>query len=110
MSRRILQINELLRERLGEIILREVSFKPGVLATLTKVSVSRDLRHASVHISPFPETESEYVMRTLEHERKRIQKILHGGLHMKPLPAIAFLTDTTEREADIVERILRDLD
>lgn len=109
MSHRILQINELIREHLGEILLREVSFKAGILVTISKVDTTADLRHSRISISTFPESETGYAIGTLAHEKGRIQKVLHGKLHMKPLPAISFRADPTEQNADVIERILMEL-
>jgi ribosome-binding factor A len=106
MSRRLLQINDLIREHLGGLLLREVSFKTGILVTITKVDTTQDLRHARISISTFPEQESDYALKTLAHERGRLQKSLHGMLHMKPLPIISFRSDSTEQNADVIERIL----
>jgi len=109
MSQRILQINELLREHLGGILLREVSFKTGILVTITKVDTNPDLRRSNISVSVFPEKETAYALRTLEHEKRRIQKTLHGKLHMKPLPLISFRSDPTEQNADVIEKILLEL-
>lgn len=107
MSHRILQINELIRELLGTILLKEVEFKPGILVTITKVNTTPDLRNARVHISVLPEHESGYALKTLLHERKKIQFVLHGKIHMKPMPKISFEYDPTESRADEVEKLLR---
>lgn len=109
MSHRILQINELIREHIGEIISREVSLKTGVLTTITKVETSPDLRHAKAWVSIFPEHEEHYVMRTLSHERGRVQKSLYRKLHMKPMPVISFHHDQTEQNADVIEKLLLEL-
>ncbi len=109
MSHRILQINGLIREHLGNIFLREVSFKVGTLVTITKVDTSADLRHSRILVSVFPETESVYALKTLEHEKGAIQKALHRKLHMKPLPVISFHCDPTGENADIIEKLLIEL-
>jgi len=109
MSQRIIQINSLIREHLGNIILREVTFKTGTLVTITKVDTSADLRHTKVHFSAYPEGDSEYALQTLLHEKRVIQRALHEKLHMKPLPKLSFLSDPTEKNADVVERLLRDI-
>ncbi|HWQ60366.1 MAG TPA: ribosome-binding factor A [Candidatus Fimivivens sp.] len=106
MSKRILQINDLIRELLGDLVLREVAFKTGTLVTITRTDTSADLRHSRVFVSIYPEQETGYALKTLEHERKKLQGALHRKLHMKPLPLISFHSDTTERNADIVERII----
>lgn len=109
MSQRILQINDLIREHLGELFLREISFKAGILVTITKVETSADLRHAKISISTYPEQESEYALKTIFHEKRAIQKALHRKLHMKPLPILSFVSDSTEQDADVVEKLLRRL-
>ena len=104
---RIDQINELLRAELGEVFRKEVSLKQGVLVTISKVETTRDLRHAKVSISVFPETEEAYAMKTLGKELPSIQKMLYTKLYMKPLPRIHLLSDHTEQKADVIEKLLR---
>jgi len=109
-SRRILQINGLIRKHLGEIIAREVDFKSGVIVTISKVETTPDLRGVRVSVSVFPEIEEEYVMKTFRHEIGTIERKLHGFLHMKPLPRISFAFDPTESKADEIEHLLKTLE
>lgn len=106
-SRRILQINELLRKHLGEIIAREVDFKPDIIVTISKVDTPPDLRNTRVSVSVLPESEEHYAMETLRKERLAIQKLLHSRLYMKPLPKVTFVFDPTESHADEVEHLLK---
>ena len=110
MSHRILQINGLLREHLANILLRDVNFKESVLVTISKVETSPDLRNARVYISALPETEYDYVMKTLRHERGHVQKELHAKLSMKPMPKISFTFDPTGSKADEIEHLLKILE
>lgn len=107
MSQRIIQINELIRGHLGEILSRELSLKPGVFVTITKVDVSKDLRHAKVSVSVFPETEEEYAIKTIGKEKWNIQGKLNRKLYMKPMPALSFSFDGTESSAQEVEDIFK---
>ncbi len=106
---RIIKVNELLRKLLGEIIEREVSLKKGVFITIAKIDTSRDLRYTRMFISVFPEGETHYVTETLKKELSKIQKELYTKLHMKPMPKLSFEIDTTEQEADVVEKILKEI-
>lgn len=110
MSKRIIQINDLIRAHLGEIFAHEINLKPGVLATITKVDTTPDLRRSDVLVSVFPETEERYVMKTIAKEKHGIEKALHSKLYMKPLPKLAFSFDPTESKADEIERILKGLE
>ncbi len=110
MSKRIIQINELLREHIGDIFVHALNLKPGVLATITKVDTTPDLRRADILVSVFPESESDYVMNALKREKWKIQKALYARLYMKPLPKLSFLFDPTASKADEIERILKSLE
>jgi len=106
---RIIKVNEHIRKLLGEIMEREVSLKTGVLITIAKVDTSRDLRYTRMFISVFPEKETHYVSETLKKELPKIQKQLYAKLHMKPMPKISFEIDTTAQEADVVEKLLKEI-
>jgi ribosome-binding factor A len=105
MSKRILKINQLLKEKLGEIIRKELSLKPSVLVTIIKVDTSKDLRYAKALLSVYPETEDDYVLKTLYKESKKIHKVLHQELFMKPLPKIKFLINDNQKKLSEMEEI-----
>lgn len=109
MSQRIEKINSLIRKHIAEILTKNLSLKLGVFLTVAKVDTTADLRYTRISLSVFPEKEIHYVEATLKKEIRQLQKALHGKLHMKPLPKLVFLTDTTEAAADKIERILLEL-
>lgn len=109
MSLRIAKINELVKSHLGEILTRELSLKPGVFITISKVDTSPDLRYTRVFVSIFPDSEIHYVEQTLKKEMNTIQGNLNKKLVMKPLPKVVFKTDLTESKADVIEKLLREL-
>lgn len=106
MSLRTKKINALIKSRLSNIILKDLSLKPGILLTISKVDTSPDLRYTTIFISIYPEKETEYTIKTLEREKIFLQKILNNKLSMKVLPRINFKIDTTEIEADSIEKLL----
>lgn len=109
-SLRLVKVNELIKQLLGEIMERELSLKAGVFITIAKVDTSQDLRYTRMFISVFPEQETHYVSETLKKELSQIQKTLCSKLYMKPMPKLSFEIDTTAQEADKVEKILKDLE
>ena len=60
-------------------------------------------------VSVFPESETNYVTETLKKEIGAIQKKLYTKLYMRPMPKLSFSIDTTEQEADKVEKLLLEL-
>lgn len=109
MSQRIEKINSLIRKHISEIFLKEVSFKPGVFLTIPKVDTTPDLRYTRVFLSIFPEKETAYVTATIKKEAYVLQRALNQRLQMKPLPKLVFEVDTTEAEADKIEKILLEI-
>jgi ribosome-binding factor A len=109
MSERIQKVNELIRQHVNDIILKELSLKGDVFVTISKVDTTPDLRYTRIFISIFPEQERTYAMKTLGHEIFRIQGALNKKLRMHPLPKIVFQLDTTESKADEIERLLKEI-
>jgi len=107
MNTRINKINNLIKKDVSDIFLKKLSLKEGVFVTLTKVDTSRDLRYTRIFISVFPETEINYVVKTLKKETFKIQGFLNKKLIMKPLPKISFQVDMTEARADEIEKLLK---
>lgn len=105
MSQRILRVNQLLKQEIGQSLLREIDFG-GVLVTITEVDTSDDLRQAKVKISVMPTEKSEQVLIILEKNIYHLQQILNKKLTMKTVPKIRFVIDQTEVKAQRIEEIL----
>lgn len=109
MSARTTKINELIRQHINEIILKDLSLKAGVFVTISKVDTTPDLRYTRIFVSIFPEKEIVYAEKTLAKELYRIQGALNKKLYMRPLPKIQFITDMTESKADEIEKLLKNI-
>ena len=96
-----------LKEKIADILLRELSFDKNTLITVQSVSTSRDLRYASVKISTIPFEKSEEVLKILEKQSPFIQKELNRAVEIKFVPKIKFEIDTSEEKADRIEKILK---
>lgn len=110
MSHRIEKINELIKQQISEILIRELNLKPGIFLTVSKVDTTRDLRYTRIFLSIFPEKEAGYVLETLKKEIYNLQRVLNKKLSMRPLPRIEFIHDITESKADEVEKILKKME
>ncbi len=106
---RIDRINELIKETLADILLKEIEIPPDVFLTVVKVDTSRDLLYTKVFFSVFPEKKFGEILRILEKKIYFIQGKLNKKLHLKPLPRIYFLADKTEAKAEKIEKLLKDI-
>jgi ribosome-binding factor A len=104
MKRRILQINKLLQEEVGKIILREVDL-PDALVTITRAETSSDMLYANIFVSVLPEKEAEKVVHILEKRAYFIQRKINKILKMKFVPRIRFRGEDKTKEAGKIEDI-----
>lgn len=109
MSKRLPQVNQLIRKELSRIILREIEFPEGVLATLTRVETSVDLEQSKIYVSVLPENNLEIVLRILNKNIYELQQRLNHRLRMRPIPRICFIREKETIEADKIEGILEEL-
>ena len=90
MSKRIEQINELIKRELGKIILREVDLPENALVTIISVESASNFQSAKIQISVIPETSADAVMKDLNKQIYFIQKTLNKRLKIRPVPKIIF--------------------
>lgn len=109
MSWRTSQVNELLREELSELLLREVK-DPRVdhgLVSITEVRTSPDMRHATVYVSHLGDAaDRDEVIAGLQHAAPFLHRELVHRLKMKIVPDFHFRYDPSiERGAHLASLI-----
>lgn len=101
---RIEKINEVLKEQLGQAILKEVELPRGVLATITRVETTKDLNQAKVFVSVFPEDQTKVALAILVRCGYNLHQILNKKLRLRKVPKLRFLQDTqTSKELRLDE-------
>lgn len=106
MSKRLDQINDLIRDNISQIILKELSLKPGVFTSVIKVDTTSDMRYTRIFLSVFPITEQHYVMVTLKKELYRIQGFLNQQLQTKINPRIEFMLDEHQEQVSKIDKLI----
>lgn len=106
MNFRSARVGKLIREELGEIIVRELEF-PNALVTLTEVEIAKKLEHALVNVSVIPSSAAEETLEKLKKFRGKLQHLLNNKLNIKPMPRIEFKIDRgPENAANVEKRLL----
>ena len=106
MTERIPQVNELLQQELGTILLREFDVPENTLVTLTRVDTAPNLQQAKIYISVMPEEQAKEVLKLLKKEVYEMQQLLNKRLNMRPVPRIEWVLETKTIEAQEIEEIL----
>ncbi len=109
MSKRSAQVSSELQQQLSKIISKEIEIPLGSLVTLTRVSLSPDLKIAKVFISVFPESKRGTILNFLLKSTNLIRKQLKSQIRFYTLPQIHFFIDEDEikrkRVIDALDKI-----
>ena len=109
MSRRVQRLNQLIKQEISQIILREVDFSKDVLVTVTRVDTSPNLIQSKIYISAIPEENISDVLKTLRRSIYNSQQKLNKRLKMRPIPKIIFMEEKETREAARIEELLEEI-
>lgn len=101
------RVAEQLQRALGTLITCELKDPRVHLATVTEVEVSRDLSHAKVYIGVLEmAADPVEVIRGLRHSARFLRARLGRSLHMRYVPELRFIEDTTERDAQRISSLI----
>jgi len=101
-SRRLAQVQDLIAQELGAILLKELEFPSGSFPNILRVKVAPDLKNATVWLGVFPPEKRVQVLKLINTHIGEIQNLLNKRLVMKFVPRLLFKIDTT---SDHVSRI-----
>jgi len=105
MSQRIQQVNELLKQEVGQLLLKEVDFDD-ILVTVTNTDTSPDLKNCKIKISVIPTEKNELALKIIEKNIYHLQQALNKRIRLKFVPKINFRIDQIEAKAQRIEEIL----
>jgi len=99
-----------MKRELDTLIRREVNQMPGKLVTVREVSISADLKHATVWMGIIGTTEEQHAsMARLHAHRKELQSLLSRRVVLKFTPQLHFKLDEVSARGDRVLNILSEL-
>jgi len=109
-DRRTARLNEQFKREISEILLRKVQDPRVGRVLVTEVRVTADLWMARVFVRPQGEDRDvEEVLEGLEAAESFIRRELADLLHLRRIPELRFVHDTTLDSALRIEAILKDV-
>lgn len=97
------RVARLIQKELGELLRLQTATMPGVLISVTSVSLSPDLGIARVRLSFFPSERSQELLEGLKSNASSIRYDLGKRIsHLRKLPELTFFIDDS---LDYLERI-----
>ncbi len=101
MTRRTDRVSEIVKHNVSNIILHKMYDPRLSLLTVTRVSVSPDLRNAKVYITVHGgETEKKRTLQVLNHAKGHIQSEMATHLKMRNTPSLSFFLDDSETKSN----------
>lgn len=104
------RVAELLQTEIAQLLLRQLKDPRLGMATISRVEVSSDLRHACIYISRIgSETDQRAALQGFEHAAGFIRGQLGKHLKLRYAPELTFKLDTTIAYGVRISRMLHDL-
>ena len=110
-SQRQLRVGEMIKQSLGQILLRDEAKVPGLETkniTVTEVRMSPDLKNARVYVIPLGGKDSDKTVDLLTDCSYLIRKALAKKIQMKFLPKISFISDKSFDYAEKIEKLIKE--
>lgn len=105
-NQRIQQINEVIKQELNQIILREIEFDLGSMVTITRMETDPELKGARIFLRVFPENKERKSLKLLNKRAPFLQALLKKKVVLRYLPQIKFFIDVAgKKEQEKEERI-----
>ena len=109
-SQRQLRVGELIRHALADMLTRGEVHDPvleGHLITIPEVSMTADLRLATIYVMPLGGRDTDVVIAALERNKKFLRGEVARRVNLKFAPDLRFRIDERFDEAERIEKLLR---
>ena len=109
-SQRQLRVGEMVKQNIGELLIRDEAKIPSVnskLITVTEVRMTPDLKTARVYVIPLGGGEMKETVRILTEYSHLVRRALSKRLDIKFLPKLIFVEDNSFEYAEKIENIIK---
>ena len=110
-SQRQLRVDELVKQNLGELFIRNEAKIPSFstkLITVTEVRMTPDLKTARVYVIPLGGVDTKETVRILTEFSHLVRRALSKRLDVKFLPKLTFVEDNSFEYAEKIEKIIKE--
>lgn len=103
------RINDILLQGLAEAVSKSVPLENGLI-TVTYVDCSPDLKQAKIGVSVLPDKLAGTALKKLNANTGNIINILKKSTRLRRFPHFDWEFDSTEREAEKIEKLIASID
>jgi ribosome-binding factor A len=108
-SQRQLRVGELIKQNIGELLIRNEAKLPLInskLITVTEVRMTPDLKTARVYVIPLGGKDIKETVKILTEYSHLVRKALSKRLDIKFLPKLTFVEDNSFEYAEKIEKLI----
>ena len=108
-SQRQLRVGELIKQNIGELLIRNEAKLPLInskLITVTEVRMTPDLKTARVYVIPLGGKDTKETVKILTEYSHLVRKALSKRLDIKFLPKLTFVEDNSFEYAEKIEKLI----
>ena len=109
-SQRQLRVGELVKQNLGELLIRNEAKIPLIntkLITVTEVRMTPDLKTARVYVIPLGGGDTKEIVKILTEFSHLVRRALSKRLDIKFLPKLIFVEDNSFEYAEKIEKTIK---
>ena len=109
-SQRQLRVGEMVKQNLGELLIRDEAKIPSInskLITVTEVRMTPGLKTARVYVIPLGGVDMKETVRILTEYSHLVRRALSKRLDIKFLPKLTFVEDNSFEYAEKIENIIK---
>ena len=109
-TQRQLRVGELVKQKLGEIFIRNEAKIPSIntkVITVTEVRMTPDLKTARAYVIPLGGKHMTEMVSILTEYSHLVRRALSKKLDIKFLPKLAFVEDNSFEYAEKIERLIK---
>ncbi len=109
-SQRQLRVGELIKQNIGELLIRNEAKLPLInskLITVTEVRMTPDLKTARVYVIPLGGKDIQETVKILTEYSHLVRKALSKRLDIKFLPKLTFIEDNSFEYAEKIEKLIK---
>lgn len=103
------KVNRLLQKELSELFRIQTAAMPGVLITVTSVSISPDLGIAHVRLSIFPNNKADELLKTIQKNTTQVRYDLGQRVksQLRKIPELYFHIDDSLNYLERIDELLK---
>ncbi|MDR2083435.1 MAG: 30S ribosome-binding factor RbfA [Bacteroidales bacterium] len=105
------RVQSLIQQELGELFRKQTpEWFPGMMLTVTKVIISKDLSVAKVYVSIFGKESNQKILNIIKEHSKEIRYLLGSriGKQLRIIPELAYFLDDSLDYIDNIDKLLKE--